>query len=186
VSRPTRIYAPHALVRRAPDLPMTARSAATSSRTAKRSTCLSSAGTKPRPPSAISTAGSGGIGRSGDGGQAGTAEEEADDGTSEANSLGCASQQDSRKGARSGWEEASKVACPDREEGASKAQATEEDLARQVVKSSTGRSPGTADRRPCLWQKRLSPSGAGRCVFASGILPCSVSFATTCRGKAGH
>jgi hypothetical protein len=55
---------------------------------------LSSAGTKARPPSAISTAGSG-IGRSGDGGQVGTAEEEADDGTSEANSLGCASQQDS-------------------------------------------------------------------------------------------
>jgi hypothetical protein len=55
------------------------------------------------------------------------------------NSLGCASQQDSRKGARRGREEASKVACPDREEG--KAQATEEDLARQVDKSSTGRSP---------------------------------------------
>jgi hypothetical protein len=36
------------------------------------------------------------IGRSGDGGQAGTAEEEADDGTSEANSLGCASQQPKR------------------------------------------------------------------------------------------
>jgi hypothetical protein len=106
--------------------------------------------------------------------QAGMAEEEADDGTSKANSLGCASQQDSRKGARRGREEASKVACPDREEGASKAQATEEDLARQVDKSSTGRSPGAADRR--LWQKRLSPSGAGRCVFASGILPCSVSL----------
>jgi hypothetical protein len=104
------------------------------------------------------------------------AEEEADDGTSEANSLGCASQQDSREGARRGREEASKVACPDREEGASKAQATEEDLARQVDKSSTGRSPGAADRRPCLWQKRLSPSGAGRCVFASGILPCSASL----------
>jgi hypothetical protein len=118
--------------------------------------------------------------------QAGLAEEEADDGTSEANSLGCASQQDSRKGARRGREEALKVACPDREEGASKAQATEEDLARQVDKSSTGRSLGAADRRPCLWQKRLSPSGAGRFVFASGILPCSVSFATTCRGKAGH
>ncbi len=67
-----------------------------------------------------------------------TAEEEADDGTSEANSLGCASQQDSWKGARRGREEASKGACPDREEGASKAQATEEGLARQVDKSSTG------------------------------------------------
>jgi hypothetical protein len=130
--------------------------------------------------------GSGGIGRSGDGGQAGTAEEEAGDGTSEANSLGCASQQDSRKGARRGREEASKVAGPDREEGASEAQATEEGLARQVDKLSTGRFPGAAYRRPCLWQRRLSPSGAGRCVFASGILPCSVSFATTCRGKAGH
>jgi hypothetical protein len=37
-----------------------------------------------RPPSAISTAGSGGIGRSGDGGQPVLLEEEADDGTSEA------------------------------------------------------------------------------------------------------
>ncbi|TMK59215.1 MAG: hypothetical protein E6G60_15015 [Actinobacteria bacterium] len=27
--------------------------------------------------------------------------------------------------------------------------------------------------------------GAGRCVFASGVLSCSVSFATTCRGEAG-
>jgi hypothetical protein len=45
---------------------------------------VSSAGTKPRPPSAISTAGSGGIGRSGDGGQPVLLEEEADDGTSEA------------------------------------------------------------------------------------------------------
>ena len=102
------------------------------------------------------------------------------------NPLGCAWQQDSRKGARRGREEASKAAYPDREEGASKAQATEEGLARQVDTSSPGRSSGAADRRPCLWHKRLPPSGTGRCVFASGILPCSVSFPITCRGKAGH
>ena len=129
--------------------------------------------------------GSGGVGRSGDGAQAGTAEEEADDGTSEANSLGCASQQDSRKGARRGREEASKVAGPDRE-GASKAQATEEGLARQVDKSSTGRSPGAAYRRPCLWQRRWSHRGRVDACFASGDPSCFVSFATTCRGKAGH
>ena len=64
------------------------------------------------------------------------APEEVADPTVAAISLGCASQQDSWKGARRGREEASKVACPDREEGASKAQATEEDLARQVDKCS--------------------------------------------------
>ncbi len=32
----------------------------------------------------------------------------------------------------------------------------------------------------------LSRSGAGGCVFASGIVPCSVSCAAACRGKAGH
>ena len=98
-----------------------------------------------------------------------TAEEEADDGTSDAKSLGCASQQDSRKGARGGREEASKVACPDREEGASKAQATEEDLARQVDKSSTGRSPGAADP----YSRILA--------MCSGVAPAAIRAAASCQ-----
>ena len=40
---------------------------------------------------------------------------------------------DNREGARHGRKEASEVACPDREEDASEAQAAEEDLARQVA-----------------------------------------------------
>src|ERR1035437_1797200 len=44
------------------------------------------------------------------------------------------------KGARGGREEAPEVAGPNREEDADQAQATEEDLARQVVGSSAGSS----------------------------------------------
>ena len=100
-----------------------------------------------------------------------TAEEEADDGASEASSLGCASEQDSRKGARRGREEASKVACPDREEGASKAQATEEDLARQVDKVVNGPLSRSRCSSPLPLAEAPVTIGAGRCVFASGSFP---------------
>ena len=40
-----------------------------------------------------------------------------------------------RKGARGGGKEAAEVVCADRDEGASEAQAAEEDLARQVETS---------------------------------------------------
>ena len=72
-----------------------------------------------------------------------TAQEEAEDGTGDASSLRCASEQDSRKGARHGREEASKVVSTDREEGTSNAQATEEGLARQI--DTSGLDPVVVD-----------------------------------------
>src|SRR5947208_14740039 len=59
------------------------------------------------------------------------------------------------EGARRGREEASEVACPDREEDASEAQAAEEDLARQV--------------------------SSVRCASEWQIPPCSGTSAITCR-----
>ncbi len=64
----------------------------------------------------------------------------------------------SAEGVRRGREEASEVACPDQEEGASQAQAPKEDLARQV--------------------------GRGRCASAWRMPPCSATSATTCRCRA--
>ncbi len=54
-----------------------------------------------------------------------------------ASSLGCLTE-GHRKGARGGREEASEVAGADREKDADQAQATEEDLARQVTTAASG------------------------------------------------